>query len=437
MTNYGKIGGIWFDGEWDRSAQWFDLEKTYRMIHELQPQALAGNNHHHAPAPGEDFQIFEAAHPLNRIRDPFIPLETCDSMTIGAWGYTGKDEAQGDAAHWIRGLVAVSGQGGNLLLNTGPKLDGTIPAGHRQVLEAMGKWLRENGESIGGTRRGPWVWRLWGVSAYRGNIAFLHVLKRPRDRLVIPSPPQKLIAAKVFKGSNLAFQISDDPVRGREIGLTLPQKAEAGPIDCILELTFDGSLAGQWIPEPIRPNARGSLVLAPRSAALHGESIEESGTDSLLWKDERDWLAWTVQAPRAGKYAVTVVYACPEGTSGHAFSVGTKQSRVHGRGRVFRRGVLPAPADGQVLPRRPGGQLPRGLAAGRGDGPGHRAEVAHGELEVHRIAARRGAEVPIATGGQAGGGHGAGYGPGQAACQGRARLGRLRLQRPPCRALEL
>ena len=45
-TNYGEIGGIWFDGWWDRPDADWDLPGTYRIIHELQPGALVGNNHH-------------------------------------------------------------------------------------------------------------------------------------------------------------------------------------------------------------------------------------------------------------------------------------------------------------------------------------------------------------------------------------------------------
>ena len=59
LTNYGEIGGIWFDGMWDKPDADWRLATTYKLIHDLQPQALIGSNHHHAPFPGEDFQMFE------------------------------------------------------------------------------------------------------------------------------------------------------------------------------------------------------------------------------------------------------------------------------------------------------------------------------------------------------------------------------------------
>ena len=62
LTNYGKIGAIWFDGWWDQDQNpdfdW-QLPGQYAMIHRLQPACLVGNNHHQAPFAGEDIQIFE------------------------------------------------------------------------------------------------------------------------------------------------------------------------------------------------------------------------------------------------------------------------------------------------------------------------------------------------------------------------------------------
>src|SRR3954464_14301507 len=96
-TEYGEIGGIWFDGWWDRPDADWDLAGAYRLIHELQPGALVGNNHHVAPMPGEDFQIFEQDLPgensagFNKVGAAAdAPLETC--LTINnSWGYNAAD----------------------------------------------------------------------------------------------------------------------------------------------------------------------------------------------------------------------------------------------------------------------------------------------------------------------------------------------------------
>ena len=59
LTNYGSIGGIWFDGMWDKPDADWQLPRTYALIHRLQPATLIVPNHHRTPLPGEDVQTFE------------------------------------------------------------------------------------------------------------------------------------------------------------------------------------------------------------------------------------------------------------------------------------------------------------------------------------------------------------------------------------------
>ena len=59
LSNYGEVGGIWFDGMWDKPDADWQLDTTYSLIHRLQPQALIIPNHHQSPRPGEDAQTFE------------------------------------------------------------------------------------------------------------------------------------------------------------------------------------------------------------------------------------------------------------------------------------------------------------------------------------------------------------------------------------------
>ena len=53
LTRYGSIGGIWFDGMWDKPDVDWRLRQTYALIHRLQPAALIIPNHHQAPLPDE------------------------------------------------------------------------------------------------------------------------------------------------------------------------------------------------------------------------------------------------------------------------------------------------------------------------------------------------------------------------------------------------
>ena len=83
-----------------------------------------------------------------------LPWQTDTSISIKSWGYVEHDEYR-DPKSLIDELVDVVSKNGNLLLNVGPKADGTIPEEARSVLLQMGEWLQTNGEAIYGSR--PWV----------------------------------------------------------------------------------------------------------------------------------------------------------------------------------------------------------------------------------------------------------------------------------------
>jgi len=89
---------------------------------------------------------------LNLIR--LLPWQTDTSVSIRSWGYVDNDEYR-DAKSLIGELVDVVSKNGNLLLNVGPKSDGTIPGQARDILLQMGAWLKTNGEAIYGSR--PWL----------------------------------------------------------------------------------------------------------------------------------------------------------------------------------------------------------------------------------------------------------------------------------------
>ena len=237
LTNYGKVGAIWFDGFWDHDedAVPFDwqLGPQYELIHRLQPSCLVGNNHHVEVHPGEDIQIFERDVPgqntagLSGQAISRLPLETCQTMN-GMWGYKIIDQNYKSTEELIRLLVRTSGKGANLLLNIGPQPNGELPATALDRLKEMGEWLRANGESIYGTTAGDLEEQPWGVTTRNGNALYLHILNLDSNTLELPLSC-KVKSATVLNGNAVRFKKT-------KTGVTLTFDEKPSGTDYIVKL---------------------------------------------------------------------------------------------------------------------------------------------------------------------------------------------------------
>jgi alpha-L-fucosidase len=192
LTNYGAVGGIWFDGMWDKPDAEWHLQKTYSLIHQLQPAALIIPNHHQTPMPGEDVQTFEKDLPgqnsagfNTKFVSDQIPLESSNTLN-GAWGFNISDSKYKSAEEVEEMLVRAAGNNSNLLLNIGPMPNGEIQPEFVERLHAVGEWVSRYGDSIYGTRGGPVVPGDWGVTTQKKDKIYVHVLHWNTPLLALP-----------------------------------------------------------------------------------------------------------------------------------------------------------------------------------------------------------------------------------------------------------
>ena len=206
LTNYGKVGAIWFDGWWDQdqnpSFDW-QLPEQYALIHKLHPACLIGNNHHQPPFEGEDFQMFERDLPgentagLSGQQISRLPLETCETMN-GMWGYKITDQNYKSDTTLVHYLVGAAGRNANLLMNIGPQPDGCLPEVAVERLKKMGEWMKVYGETIYSTRGGFIAPHDWGVTTQKGNRLFVHILNLQDKSLFLPLGDKKVRSAVDF-----------------------------------------------------------------------------------------------------------------------------------------------------------------------------------------------------------------------------------------------
>src|SRR5262249_12788940 len=128
-----------------------------------------------------------------------LPLET--SLTMNqSWGFNITDKKFKSTRDVIGYLVRAAGNDANLLLNIGPRPDGTIQPEAEERLRSLGTWLSTYGPSIYGTRGGPIRPRSWGVTTRRGDSVFVHILDWPDRALAIPDIGLRVVRATLLRG---------------------------------------------------------------------------------------------------------------------------------------------------------------------------------------------------------------------------------------------
>jgi len=131
----------------------------------------------------------------------------------------------------IRYLVEAVGGGGNFNLNVTPMPDGRFEQRQKDILLKIGAWLKANGESIYGTRGGPFEPGLWGAATWRGDKVYVHILSWPGETLRLPPLDQAVKSARRLSGGDVQWKQTANAVE-----ISLPE-SQRDPLDTIIELT--------------------------------------------------------------------------------------------------------------------------------------------------------------------------------------------------------
>ena len=221
MSNYGKIDVLWYDVAWPLDAAGWESERMNKMVFELQPDIIVNNRNKLAG----DFST-----PEQQITaDKDHAWESC--MTLNdSWGYQRADDDWKSPRRVIQNLIQCSRDGGNYLLNIGPRADGSVPDDSVRVLTEVGQWMKRNSDTIYDSdvcqpRRSNYA-----SFTRKGNTLFMHVHFWPGDAVVVAGLQQQVKSAKLH-ATGKPVQFTQDKFRVRFTGL--PSEAPDHPITTI------------------------------------------------------------------------------------------------------------------------------------------------------------------------------------------------------------
>jgi alpha-L-fucosidase len=222
MTNYGKVDVLWYDVAWPLDANGWESEKMNEMVFKLQPEIIVNNRN---KLEG-DFATPEQKIVASKDGRAW---ESC--MTLNdSWGYQRADDNWKSSRTVIRNLISCVRDGGNYLLNIGPKPDGSVPEESERVLTEVGKWMDTNGHTIFDSDLCQVRRSNYASFTRKGNTLYMHVHFWPGEYVAISGLRTRVKSAHMIKGG-AEVKFTQDDFQTKLTGL--PEKPPDWPITTI------------------------------------------------------------------------------------------------------------------------------------------------------------------------------------------------------------
>jgi len=230
VTNY-DFDILWYDGWWPFNAEGWKAEEMNARLRRIRPSLLFN------PRNGAEGD-FSTPEGHMSAPDPWRPWEGCMTLNDN-WGYHSGDDNWKCPREVLKLLTAASKGGGNLLLNIGPKGDGSIPQESVEIVERVGDWLAQYGEAIypgerfshaleqRGDHSGDWSHH--GPLTSDGKNLYLVATSWPGAAFTLSGLNMKIEDAKLL-GSKVPLKVEQSGQRVRISGLPQKPSDELAPV---------------------------------------------------------------------------------------------------------------------------------------------------------------------------------------------------------------
>jgi alpha-L-fucosidase len=343
-TKYGPITGMFFDAGGGDFLE-YDFDRTVEIIRSVQPDAsIMWHDHWPAEKPGAPNATGRptfAGHPQLNTQYPGV-FEFNETVN-DHWAYVPGDSNFKSSVYLQQYFLETVGNGGNFLLNVGPRPDGSIDDGSVRALRGLGRFVTHYRRALFGARaEGHPRVNPFGVTMKKDDHAYFFLTEQTRllDELAVAGDPlatsvgevpvtftgvrSQVEAVQTFDGMPLAYE-----QRGVNLRVTLPRQALSWP-RTVIDVKTRGTAIVDGI---VRPEQDGSYRLTPEWAAIYTPKLgaphyrpAAQGLGVIAnWSQAAAIAEWLIEVPTACCVKVEIEQACPPDVAGSMYVIEIKR----------------------------------------------------------------------------------------------------------------
>ncbi|MGB5497788.1 MAG: alpha-L-fucosidase [Maribacter sp.] len=230
----------WFDGDWEKSAEQWRSKALKDSLLKWNPYVIVNSRLNQYG----DYKTPEQGIPVVR---PEGPWEFCMTMNDN-WGYFPSDTNYKPISQIIRTFVEVISNGGNLLLNIGPKPDGSIAQEQRERLESLGEWINKHKSAVNETIAGLPYGHFYGptlLSKDKKKI-YLCLFDNPKNYIQLKGIQNKVTSIKVLGTDEVLISERNGGAAWNNIPgilrISIPKKENMDKYVTVIEVSLEDEL---------------------------------------------------------------------------------------------------------------------------------------------------------------------------------------------------
>ena len=322
LTNYGPFGLVWFD----RGMYTPEQGRAFaELVWRHQPGCLVNGRvgNYEQELLGDYQNMNDNGMPIGGIEEYWETPQTLNET----WGYSDYDHEWKKPEEVIRRLVEIVSRGGNYLLNIGPDGEGVVPLPSVRILQAVGRWVSANGESIYGTTASPFHELPWGYCTAKGETLYLHVFDWPANhRLTLRGLHTAALSASLLTDSANPLPLRQE---NGTLEITVPDKP-TDPVNTVVAVHLEGT---PRVDPPIVSQATdGTITLDYIRAITGGRTVKRFNRKGKFhiskWTTPEDTIVWHVNVTKPGRFDVKITYAATAEWSGQPYVVEVGQTKL-------------------------------------------------------------------------------------------------------------